>query len=416
VSRGLDPPFSPGGYGRWVLTVDLHDAQLWQDPYPVWRRASEEHRTARTMRGEVILLRADDLDTAATDPAFVQLGVGALEMLGICDGPFHEWRALTMAAVDGADHERKRSLVARAFTPRRVERLRTSLRSHASHLLEAATSRDGSLDIVSDYAADLPLWLICEFLGLPTESSAEIDEFLTGTEEAFVDPMTPERRARAEAGIVALAGFVERLIAERLRQPGEDLVSDLLEAEQAGKADRAEVIALVVNVIGGAVGSSRAGIANSILLFLSHPEQARWVQQAAARLRPAIEECLRFHPPFRAGRRKAVVATNRFGVHLEPGDTVYLARQAANRDPDRWSDPHTFDVSRPETRHYSFGYGPHFCLGQALARLDIQEAVAQFLQQCPDAHLLVDVPERVPFTPDEQIVALPVATRRSLQR
>lgn len=395
------------------LTVDLHDAQLWQDPYPVWRRAMDQHRTARTARGEVILLRADDLDTAATDPAFVQLGVGALEMLGINDGPFYEWRRLTMAATDGAGHERKRSLAARAFTPRRVERLRASLRTHASALLEAATAGDGDFDVVADYAADLPLWLSCEFLGLPTASRAEIDEFLTGTEEAFTDPLTPERRRRAEMGIVRLGAFVERLIVERLRHPAEDLVSDLLDAEQAGRVNRAELVALVVNVIGGAVGSSRVGIANAILLLLRHPEQARWVQQDPERMRPAIEECLRYHPPFRAGRRRAIVPVDRFGVHLEPGDTVYLARQAANRDPGRWSDPDTFDVTRPESRHYSFGYGPHFCLGQALARLDIQEAVSRFLQQCPDARLLVEAPERVPFTPDDQLVSLPVSTRRA---
>jgi cytochrome P450 len=395
------------------LTVDLHDAQLWQDPYPVWRRAMDQHRTARTTRGEVILLKADDFDIAVSDPAFVQLGVGALELLGIADGPFYEWRRLTMAAVDGAEHERKRSLVARAFTPRRVERLRASLRLHAAHLLDIATAGDGAFDVVSDYAADLPLWLICEFLGLPVESRNEIDEFLTGTEEAFVDPMTAERRERAETGIVALAGFVEGLIAERSRRPAQDLVSDLLEAERAGRAERAELVALVVNVIGGAVGSSRVGIANAILLLLNHPEQASWVTQDPDRVRPAIEECLRYHPPFRAGRRKAVAAVDHFGVHLEPGETVYLARQAANRDPSRWSGPDAFDVTRPESRHYSFGYGPHFCLGQALARLDIQEAVGQFLRQCPDARLLEDAPRRVPFTPDDQLVALLVSNGRS---
>jgi cytochrome P450 len=367
----------------------------------------DQHRTARTTRGEVILLRADDFDTAVSDPAFVQLGLGALEMLGIGDGPFYEWRRLTMAAVDGADHERKRSLVARAFTPRRVERLRSSLREHASELLGAATAGDG-FDVVSDYAADLPLWLICEFLGLPTDSRAEIDEFLTGTEEAFTDPMTAQRREGAETGIVALAGFVERLIAERMRRPAEDLVSDLLEAEREGRAERAELVALVVNVIGGAVGSSRVGISNAILLLLSHPEQAQWVRQDPDRTRAAVEECLRYHPPFRAGRRKVVSAVDQFGVHLEPGETVYLARQAANRDSDRWSDPDTFDVTRPESRHYSFGYGPHFCLGQALARLDIQESVWQFLQQCPGAQLVEAAPRRVPFTPDDQLVALPV--------
>jgi cytochrome P450 len=168
-------------------------------------------------------------------------------------------------------------------------------------------------------------------------------------------------------------------------------------------------LALVVNVIGGAVGSTRAGIANSVYLLLAHRDQAEWVRDDPSRVRLAVEECLRYAPPFRGGRRKAVVATSRFGLDLAPGDTVYVARPAVNRDPNRWSDPERFDVSRPEQRHYSFGYGPHFCLGQALARLDIQVAVQAVVERIDDLELLIERPVRIPFTTDEQIEALPVA-------
>lgn len=162
----------------------------------------------------------------------------------------------------------------------------------------------------------------------------------------------------------------------------------------------------MVNVIGGSVGSSRAGIANSILLMLKHPDQAQWTREAPERTRPAIEECLRYHPPFRTGRRRALVATDRFGVHFEPGETVLLARQAANRDPARWAEPDRFDVTRPEQRHYSFGWGSHFCLGNALARLDIQVAVATFLEELEGAELVEGNPRRIPFTADEQLQSL----------
>ena len=91
---------------------------------------------------------------------------------------------------------------------------------------------------------------------------------------------------------------------------------------------------------------------------------------------------------------------------LLAGDTVFLARQAANRDPQRWNDPDHFDVTRPPERHFSFGYGPHFCLGQAVARLDVQEAVRAFLDEMPVARLLTANPRRVPFTPDEQLEEL----------
>ncbi|MEO8697561.1 MAG: cytochrome P450 [Acidimicrobiales bacterium] len=393
------------------MTVDLSDADFWQDPYPTWQQARRQSRTARTTQGEPIVLAADDVDTLNTDPVFAQLGLDALRRLGITEGPLYEWRGLTLAANDGEVHERLRALVGRAFTPRRVERLRAGLYDRAKAILESATET-GRFDVVADYAHDLPLWLLCQFLGLPLGDYTDIARFLVGTEEGFAEPMTPERRARAEGGITALYDYVEGLVDDRLARPREDLITDLVQSEREGRLDRAELLALVVNVIGGAVGSTRAGIANSVYLLLAHREQAEWVRDDHSRVRLAVEECLRYAPPFRAGRRKAVVATSRFGLELQPGDTVYLARPAVNRDPKRWSDPERFDVSRPEQRHYSFGYGPHFCLGQALARLDIQVAVQAMVERIDDLELLIERPVRVPFTTDEQIEALPVAVAR----
>jgi cytochrome P450 len=325
------------------------------------------------------------------------------------DGPFYEWRRRTMNVVDGDEHARLRGLVARAFTPRRVEAVRADTYAHARDLLDAAAQHDRR-DFLADYAADLPLWLICRFLGLPVDARGEIARFLAGTEEAFTDPLTAAGRARAEAGIVALGDYVEVLIAERRAAPAEDLVSDLLEAHAEGRVDHDELVALVVNVIGGAVGSSRAAIANALLVLAQRRDVADWVRADAERVRPTVEESLRYHPPFRSGRRVATRSVHAFGLDLEPGDTVYLARQAANRDPDRFVDPDHFDPrrfvsGRADARHLSFGYGPHFCLGQALARLDLDEALRAFLDH-PVRWRLAAEPRRIPFTIDEQLDAL----------
>jgi cytochrome P450 len=390
--------------------IDLRDAAFWQDPYPVWRAAMAQHRTARTTAGEVILLRADDLDVAGGDPGFVQLGLDALHRLGITDGPFHAWRRLTLAACDGEQHERLRSVVGRSFTPRRTNALRAAIRSHAEELLDAASQRD-KFDVVSEFAAPLPLWAICRFLGLPDSFDDEVATFLVGTEEGFVDPMTPERRARAESSIVALYAMVTDLIAHRRRTPREDLVSDLVEAQASGRLTDDELHALVVNIIGGAVGSSRSAISNGALLFLQHREQAREVRDDPTLVRQAVEECLRYHPPFRAGRRKATIPLEQFGVTLAPGDTVFLARQAANRDSHRWSEPDRFDIHREERRHHSFGYGPHFCLGQALARVDLQEALGAFAARIDQFELIDREPIRIPFGPDEALERLEISVR-----
>jgi cytochrome P450 len=393
--------------------VDLGDAAFWQDPYPEWHAAREQHRTAVTAIGEPIVLRADDAELTATHPGFGQLGLGSLERLGVKDGPFYEWRRRTMNVVDGDEHTRLRAVVARAFTPRRVEVVRADTYAHARELLDAAAEHD-HVDFLTDYAADLPLWLICRFLGLPVDARADVARFLAGTEEAFTDPLTAEGRARAEAGVVALGDYVEALIADRRAAPAEDLVSDLLEAEADDRIHHDELVALVVNVIGGAVGSSRAAIANTLLLLVQHPGVAAWVRADPERVRPTVEEALRFHPPFRSGRRVATRAVQDFGLDLAPGDTVFLARQAANRDPRRFADPDRFDPSRfaspvssgrGDARQVSFGYGPHFCLGQALARLDLDEALRAFLDHPVRWRLAVE-PRRIPFTIDEQLDAL----------
>ncbi len=391
-------------------TIDFGDPEFWQDPYPVLAAARRRSPIARNTRGELVLLSADDVDAAHSDPDFGQTGLAALTRLGVDDGPFRQWRSLTMAAHDDEIHQRLRGCVSRTFTPRRVERLRSRADEHAQHLLKVAAERE-IFDVVADYAYDMPLWLICEFLGLPTSASGEIDHFLTGTEEMFTEPLTADRRERAEAGIVALGDWVKRLVSARSSHPQEDLVSDLLEAERAGQLSREELVALVVNVIGGAVGSSRAAIANALLELLRHPQQASWVLADRARLAPAVEECLRYHPPFRMGRKLVRGRTARFGPELEPGDMVVISVQAANRDPSRWSDPASFDVTRKPERHYSFGFGAHFCLGQALARLDVQESIWVFLRELPHARLLTKRPYRIPFTPDEQIAELRVAAR-----
>ena len=388
------------------FVIDLRDPDYWRDPYPTLRAARAHGRTAVTHTGEPVVLRADDNELLHTSAAFAQMGVDALDRLGITDGPFREWRARTLAAIDGPAHAQLRALVGRAFTPRQVERVRPVTRARAVELIDAGIER-GELDVVADFARDIPLLAACRFLGIDDGSRDEIDSFLAGTEEGFVDPMTPERRARAEGSIVALYGVIAREIAARRSKPTDDLISAIVAAQDGSTVGDDDLHALLVNIVGGAVGSTRAALANSVLLLAEHVDQADAVRRDPDLVRPAVEECLRFHPPFRVGRRKAVADVDAFGLELPAGSTVFAARQAANRDPDRFARPDEFDISRSESRHLTFGYGAHFCLGQALARANLQEAIGALLERSTTIEL-VSRPERVPFVMDEQLVDLRV--------
>jgi cytochrome P450 len=391
--------------------VDLRDAELWQDPYPVFEAARRQHRTARTQSGELIVLSAADAEAASSHPELVPLGLESLDRLGVTDGPFRAWRARSLNAQVGEDHARLRLLVGRAFSPRQVDRVRAMVADFVADRLQALG--DGEVDVHHDLGHPVPLFSICAFLGIPVDDRERIDGFMVGTEEGFSYPMTPEKQARADGGMTALYEFVGELVEERSRRPGDDLVSALVAAEVEGdRLSREELLAMVANLIGGAVGSSDAGIANTVFLFARHPAEADAVRADPALIPAAVEEVLRYAPPFRSTRRRAVTDVELAGEHLPAGRSVYISRQAANRDPERWEDPDRFWVGRPPERHLAFGYGPHYCLGQALARLNLTEAMRGLVERWAGIELLGDgEPRRVPFDPAERFASLRVRPR-----
>lgn len=218
--------------------------------------------------------------------------------------------------------------------------------------------------------------------------------------------MTPEKRTRVEKSIVALDTYVTDLIARRRANPCDDVVSMLVNAQSkpGGPGDR-ELLSLIVNIIGGSVGSTRAALSNSIYEFARHPDQAALLCNDPSLATTAVEECLRFNPPFRLSNRVVKEGTTMFGHDLKEGETIFVPRLAYNRDPDRFEDPDTFNILRPEKRHISFGFGAHFCLGQAVARTNLQEGLKVFLERCHNIQL-IEEPKRIPFTVDEQFEAL----------
>jgi cytochrome P450 len=387
------------------MRVPLRSKDFWQDPYPTFDAARAQHRTAVSENGEAVIVSIDDLEAVSAHPAMVPLGLEALARLGIEDGPFYEWRALSLNARDHDDHKRLRALVGRAFTPMQVQRVRPLVRAHAQRLLDAVAA-DGTMDVQEQYARDIPLFSICVFLGIPEEDRDEIEALHFGTEEGFGWPMTPERRARAEAGIVGLYDHARRLVERRRREPQDDLLTALIAAEEHGdRLSEDELLAMVVNIIGGAIGSTSSAVANAAYLFATHPAQADLLRARPDLDRPAIEEVLRYAPPFRSTRRKALEPVEVAGLTLARGEAVYLSRQAANRDPARFSDPHRFAIERGDTDHASFGHGPHFCLGQALARANLTEAVPALVRRLRDLEV-VGTPWRVPFDPVERFAEL----------
>jgi cytochrome P450 len=392
------------------VVIDLSSPDYWVDPYPTLQSARAAARTAVTASGEIVLLSADDADLVHMDPRFTVPGLKDLERIGIFDGPFYEWRSHTLAVMDGPPHTRLRSFVGTAFAPTQMKRLRALAVERANALIDRRADT-GAMEVLKDFASDLPLWTMCRFIGIDDEDRERLGAFLVGTEEGFTSPMTPERRKRCESSILALNDYVAGLIERRRANPRDDVVGILVsEQPQPGGPSDTELHSLIVNIVGGSVGSTRAALANAILEFARHPDQADNVRRDPAMVKRAVEECLRFHPPFRFGRRVVKEPVSLFGLDLLPGQSLFIPRQAYNRDPARFDAPDLFDVNRPERRHLSFSYGAHFCVGQAVARTNLQEGLRVFLERCRDIELVAE-PKRVPFTPDEQLESLQIKFR-----
>jgi hypothetical protein len=368
-----------------------------------------------TSGGEIVLLNADDVDTLYLDPHFTVPGVSDLARIGITDGPFYEWRKQTLAVKTGDEHARLRGFVGPAFSVRQMDRLRAVARERAHALIDTHAD-DCEMEVLADFAGDLPLWSMCKFIGISDEDRLRIGAFLVGTEEGFTSPMTPDRRARVEAAITALNDYIRELIARQRSEPQDNLIGMLIakQADPDGPTED-ELLSLVVNIVGGSVGSTRAAFANAILEFARHPDQAEIVRRDEGKVQRAVEECLRFHPPFRFGRRVVKEATGMFGLDLTVGQSIFVPRQAVNRDPARFDDPDRFDVMRTQRRHFSFSHGTHLCLGHAMARTNLQEGLKVLLERCMAIELLEE-PVRVPFVPDEQLKSLNIRFRPADRR
>lgn len=314
-----------------------------------------------------------------------------------------------MLLEDPPRHTRLRNLVSRSFTPRAAESWRTRAQAIANECLDRALER-GSIDVIADLALPVPSTLICEMLGVPV---ADRDRFTTWTADAthgLAGTMAPAAvRERAQAAAMALAGYFDALIAERRGDKRDDLLSQLIRAEEEG--DRLTSSELVVQSIGLLIAGFETTIGligNGVAALARHP-----AEQAKLRARPelvpnAVEECLRFEGPI--GMTLRVLHEDaEFGGRTIPCDTeVWAMLWGANRDPAVFADPDRFDVERPNARdHLAFGGGAHLCLGAHLARMEGQIAIGTLIARTKEFALVSDrvawgaslfrVPARLPI-------------------
>jgi len=285
-----------------------------------------------------------------------------------------------MLNADPPAHTRLRSLVAQAFTPRRVEDLRPRITSIAQRLLEALPA-EGSVDLLDAFAFPLPVTVIAELLGVPTEDQ---DRFRAWT-FTVLNPnggnLEPVRRAMVE-----FQQYLKEILARRRAEPRDDLISALLAAEEQGgdRLSAVELVSMVFLLMVAGHETTVNVIANGVWALLRHPEQLERLRANPALLDPAIEEILRYCGPVRHSTSRFAVQDTEFRGQLIPaGEMIMASMLSANHDPEQFDAPERFDITRTPNRHIAFGSGSHFCIGASLARLEASIALPLLLERLP---------------------------------
>jgi cholest-4-en-3-one 26-monooxygenase len=295
-----------------------------------------------------------------------------------------------MISMDAPEHNRRRKLVSRGFTPRRVRDHEATITRICTEIIDRVAAK-GECDFVWDIAAPLPLLLIADMLGFPPSAYDDLlrwsDDMIRGT--TINDPAAAE--AAMYAGI-AFREFQLGVIADRRANgPREDLVSILCEAEVDGeRLDDESIIQESLLILIGGDETSRHVMTDGMLALFQHPDQMAILRDDPSLMEVGVEELLRWVSPIKNMARTVTRDVQWHGKTLHEGDQVMLMYPSANRDSAVFADPYRFDVRRDPNPHLAFGIGTHFCLGASLARLELKVMFTELLRRLPDLHLAGD--------------------------
>ena len=374
--------------------VDLFSPDFNADPYPVYaemRSAAPVHRVELPDgRGMWLVTRYEDVAAIFRDERFVKDWRNAMTPEQLAEVPpipdVMKPLSRNMLDTDPPDHERLRSLVSKAFTPRLIEKIRPRVQAIADALLDAVQDK-GEMDLIDDYAFPLPITVIAELLGVSSEDRNKFREWSNAavsgdtTQEYVEKILLPHMEA--------FTGYLRALFDEKRENPRDDLISALVQAEEAGdKLSEDELLAMVFLLLIAGHETTVNLIGNGMLALLTHPDQLQRLREDPALIKPAIEELLRYDGPVETSTERFAREDVTIGDTVIPrGEMVLVVIASADHDPERFEDPDALDITRSDNKHLAFGKGIHFCLGAPLARMEGQIAINTLLRRMPDLRL-----------------------------
>jgi cholest-4-en-3-one 26-monooxygenase len=375
-----------------MIDVDLSDPDTFVGgiPYAAFQRLRTEaplywQPETNGGRGFWCVTRYDDLMAVSKDPLTFSSAKGGTNIFEVPEEDISMLRLL-MLNMDPPKHNKFRRLVSTGFTNRMVTQLEPHVREICADLIDKVAKKD-SFDFVTEIAAELPLLVIAELLGVPMEDRHKVFDW----SNSLVGFDDPEYKTSMETGKIASAqmwAYANDLAGKRKEHPLDDLVSVLMQAEVDGdrlSEQEFDSFFLLLAVAGNE--TTRNLISGGMLALIQHPEERARVLADPSLLPTCIEELLRWVSPLIHFRRTATRDVHMHGQTIREGDKVVIFYPSANRDERRFVNPETFDVTRTPNDHLAFGIGEHFCLGANLARLEIKLIFEEMLRRLPDLEL-----------------------------
>ncbi len=372
------------------------------DPYPRYAQLRENWPVHKLVvdapgssGGTWVLTRFDHCQAVLRHPNFGKDFAAMQRRWGLSDEELAAQQAFSsdrpsMLFRDPPDHTRLRGLVSKAFTPRTVEALRPHIVRLCDELLEPL---GGEVDVMAALAFPLPVTVIGEMLGVPSADRPQFQRLVRASAAALEPFVSPELLTAANEATLEMEEYFRHLVAARRGALGDDLLSQLILAEDAGdKLTELELLSTAILLFAAGFETTTNLIGNGLLALLRHPDQLARLRVDPGLLPSAVDELLRYDSPVQVNGRIAGVDADIDGHTFPGGSTVLVLQGAANRDPRRFSDPDRLDVGRSEGASMSFGSGIHFCLGAALARVEGQVVFGRLLERFASVELLDDTP------------------------
>ena len=362
------------------------------DPYPYYHRLRATEPMHLTPLGLYIASRHADITAILRDKRFGKDFSGRMTRRSgaqILDEPVYRSMSHWMLQLDPPDHGRLRGLVVRAFSARRIQDMRPRIQAIVDEIIDRVAPR-GYMDLIADFAFRLPVTVICDMLGIPQEHRQFIDN---GSRNAgrLLDlaPLSEAEIKEQNVYNQSMADYFNALCELRRKNPGDDLTTHLVQAEEAGdKLTNEELTANMILLFGAGHETTVNLIGNGLLALHRNLDQLRLLQEDPFLIPNAVDELLRYDSSVQVTGRTALEDVDDVGgIPLAKGESVVCLLGSANRDPAVYADPDRLDVTRADVHPLSFGGGIHYCVGAQLARIEGEIAIATLLRRLPNLQL-----------------------------